>query len=332
MAQIEANIAGIDGWPNQKINPTTGKPYITAQKQGSIGGTPTYTGSYGGSSGGFENGQWGSWAADTFDPFNIWHKEAIPYTVIGGSSKLSSSQNMLLDTMAQYLYDQSGQNQAYGGQLTAGINPVQFSSIADIMNYQSPTAGLKDTQNQTLMDLISGKTGMRDVMENQYMTNIENPLVAKFQNVALPALNSTFASKGLSFGTDKQTATQASTGILMDALSKGRADLESNITKSTLDAQIAGLGKANETSAQSLAEILGITGAKATAGKTIQDTEQSGLTAIYNQWLRNQPGTNPAMQEIMKLLGIDTVYDQQTITQGGKDGGGIMGLVSSIFG
>lgn len=292
----------------------------------------TDTGVTYGSSGGYYMPGLDETTSRVWDPFQIFNKQPTEYLQFAGSSKLSGDQNALLTNLAGYLNNQAGQDQSYQGQLTAGLNPIQMSSIADLLNYKSPTAGLQGAQQQTLMDLISGKSGTREAMTNQYMTNIENPLMSRFQNVAMPALNASFASRGLSFGTDKQTATQASVATLMDSLAKGRADLESNITRSTMEGQIAGLGRANETQAQSLSEILGLNTARSDAGRTVQDTEQAGLSAAYNNWLRNQPGSNPAMQEIMKLLGIDTQYDQQVVVPNQEGGGGIMGMIGSIFG
>ena len=265
-------------------------------------------------------------SARVWDPFSIFNKKPTEYMQFAGSSKLSKEQQNMLSKMAGYLDTEAGKDQSYGGQLTAGINDIQMSSIGDLMKYQSPTASIDTSTIDALSKIIN--SGNREALEAQYRESLEKPLTSVYQNVTMPNLMSAFASKGLSFGTDKQTATNSAAATLMDALARGRTDLEANVASN----QLAGIGRANEYRAGSLAEILGLTSAKGEAGKTVQDTQQAGLTAQYQNWLRNQPGSNPVMQEIMKLLGIETVYDQQVVVPGQEGGGGIGGLIGSIFG
>jgi hypothetical protein len=287
------------------------------------------TGEYGGDKGGFmdNGGLLGDTGAAIFDPFQIWHKAATPYAVIAGSPKLSDVQMGTMDSLLKYLTSESNKNQAYGGKLTAGVNPVQLSSMADLLNYKSPTSGLTSDITKSLSDMIN--SGGRDALENQYQETLAKPLTSTFQNITMPQLMSAFASKGLSYGTERQTATNSASATLMDALARGRTDLEAKV----IENKMAGIGKANEVQAQSLAEILGLNTAKTAAGKTIQETEQLGLTNQYNQWLRNQPGSNPAIESIIKLLGIDTMYDQQNLSSStNSNTGGVVGLISSLFG
>ena len=257
---------------------------------------------------------------------NIFYGQTPSVNVLSGYSKLSDSQLALLDSLSGYLSGAMTKDQSYGGKLTAGVNSVQTQSIADLMNYKSPTADLNSGVNSTLSGLLT--TGGREELTKNYLENVEKPLINTYENVTMPHISTAFASKGLSYGTDKQTAINSASRTLMDALAKGRSQLESDILGKKLEA----VTKTNETNAQSLSEVLGLTSPKTSAGKTMQDTEQLDLTNTYNQWLRNQVGSNPVLSMIMQLLGVDTMYDAKVVgSEDSKNASSTGGVLSSII-
>jgi hypothetical protein len=282
---------------------------------GSVGGGQGNSGDY---------NLWGgnSQLADVWDPFGIFHTNPLQYQSVTSSKQTSGQQNlmgMLTNYLGQYANGQ--QLPSYGGQLTAPINSTQQKSLSDILGYKSPTSELTGVTADSLQKIISGNTGLPEVMRANYEQNIEKPLLKTYKDVAMPELQGTYASKGLSYGSSKKEAVDTATNNLMDSLSKGRASLESTITQDTIQNEMTGMNTANSVSANALQQILGISGAESSAGATEQQTQQASDTAKYQQWLRNQPGTNPAMQQIMQLLNI---MPNQTDVVTNSGSGGLM--------
>ncbi len=277
-----------------------------------------YSGEYGGNMAGFVGGtkttgsdsstlgDIGNVVASVFDPFGIWHKDPKQYAYIqtAGSSKYTEAQQRLLQSIVD----------RYSG-LATGEEKVQTYPNKLVADFNAGAEGI----NQTLQNIISGKSASPDAMRELFSETIEKPMIKSYKENVVPTLQGAFAKKGLSYGTNKQEALETEASTLMDALSKGRATLESNILQNLTQNQLSGVSSAGE------------------FGKRQQETEQQKLTSEYEQWLRNQPGTSPAESMIMRILGLSPVYDQQIMNlagsgTGGEGGGGIMGMIGSLFG
>ena len=230
------------------------------------------------------------------------------------ASKYTPEQNDLLKKMIASLGGYAGDKKlpAYSGELTAPLTDTQSLSTEKLLSLLNPNSSLTQTRNASLQDIISGKTALPATLTENYIKNVEDPTIKNYKETVIPEIAGTFASKGLSYGSSKYNATKDASETLTDALAKGRAQLNSDITKTTLDNQIAGMNTLNSANQTTLQEILGL----ATFGKTEQDTQQAKLNALYQQWLRDQPGTNPAQNMLMQLLGLYPNESSSTATEG----------------
>jgi hypothetical protein len=283
---------------------------------------------YGGGTGG--TGDYSAWngnagAAGIWDPFNIFHKN--PTQVITGS-KYTPEQSGLLQMLSNYMSQYAGGQQlpSYTGELTAPTNATQLGGLSNLQTAMAPNNPITQTTNQSLQDIIGGKTALPEALTANYKANIEDPLLKTYKEQIMPELAGTMASKGLSYGSTKQKTAEDLTNNLTDSLSKGRAQLGADITNSTIQNQLGGINAANSGNQTTLAQILGMEN----IGNTEQTTQQNSDTAQMNQWLRNQPGSNPALQMIMQILGLSPNY-APTVPSTSNDSGGLMSLVSSII-
>ena len=258
---------------------------------------------------------------------NIFYGQTPSINTVSSSKYTKEQSDLLKKLIAQMGGYASGEKlPTYTGELTAPMTSTQNASIASLLNLTNPNSGLNPTISASLQDIISGKTGLPAAMTENYKKNIEEPMIKNYKETIIPELAGTMASKGLSYGSTKYNAVNDASTTLADALAKGRAQLSSDITKTTLDSQISGINAENAQSQTTLAEILGL----GSLGKTEQETKQAEDTALYEQWLRNQPGSNPAMQMIMQILGLYPEY--QTQIAGGMGTGGDSGAGGSVLG
>jgi hypothetical protein len=227
------------------------------------------------------------------------------------TNKYTPQQSALLQSLiSKYAGYGSGQSVAtYGGQLTAPMSTGQNQSLQGLMTLNQPSQ-LGSTTTDALQGIISGSTeaASADAQRKLFDTNVEAPLLKTYKENFQPNLDSYFAAKGLAYGSDKQNAQETEANNLMGTLTQGRSTMEANILQNLVSNQVAGIGASNQTQNQSLQNLLGL----GSAGAQEQQTQQASDTAQYNQWLRNQPGTNPAEQQIMQLLGLNPVTTQQT--------------------
>jgi hypothetical protein len=232
----------------------------------------------------------------------------------GGSKYTAEQQELLKKMISQYSGYIGTATPTYSGELVAPTTQTQKDILQNLLNYESPTSSLSGVTNQSLSDIISGNSALPSVLTKQYEEGIEKPLLKSYTETIVPELQGSFASKGLSYGSSKQDALNTASSNLEDALAKGRADLNASITEKTIANQLAGITASNETSATSLAQILGLSSAENTLATQEQTTSQAQDTAAYEQWLRNQPGTNPAENMIMQILGLYPEYAESTST------------------
>ena len=227
----------------------------------------------------------------------------------------SGMQTSIEQLLQQYLKQYQGQMTGatpvptYTGQMTAGLTPLQTGSIANVGELQNlDESGMVLSK---IMDMISGKNFDPSYMRSAYKTGIEDPLRQTFTETTMPALQSSYAKSGLFYGSDRATATQDVASTLMDALSMGRSNLESNIYTAGLANQQAGI----EDFSQWLADQGGLARTGMDVGAREQDTEQAKSTNEYNQWLRTQAGTMPTDQLLQAILSMyGTTGDQAIVT------------------
>ena len=238
---------------------------------------------------------------------NINNTPQIDYT------QQSKSQEMIEKLLSQYLGQYSGQMTGttpvpqYTGQLTAGLNPTQTQSISNVGNLQN--LGQSGDVLSQIMKMISGENFNPSYMRAAYQTGIENPLKNVFTNTTMPALESSYAKSGLFYGSDRGEAIQKESQTLMDALSMGRSNLESNIYTAGLANQQQGISDFS----QWLSDQGGLTTQGLAAGQVQQNTEQAGLTNTYNQWLRGQAGSMPTDALLQAILGMYKDTSQEAI-------------------
>ena len=227
----------------------------------------------------------------------------------------SALQTQISELLKQYLQTYGGQMTGrtpvptYTGQLTAGLSPLQTQSISNISGLQN--LGQSNDVLSQIMNMVSGKNFDPSYMRNAYQTGVEDPLKRTFTETTMPALNSAYSKAGLFYGSDRGEATRKESQTLMDALSMGRSNLESNIYTAGLANQQQGISDFSTwLSDQGGLSQLGMLG-----GLQEQQTEQAKLTADYNQWLRTQAGSMPTDQLLQAILGMYPGTAQQSIVK-----------------
>ena len=227
----------------------------------------------------------------------------------------SASQEQISKLLKQYLQTYGGQMTGrapvptYTGQLTAGLSPLQTQSISNISGLQN--LGQSNDVLSQIMNMVSGKNFDPSYMRNAYQTGVEDPLKRTFTETTMPALNSAYSKAGLFYGSDRGEATRKEAQTLMDALSMGRSNLESNIYTAGLANQQQGISDFSTwLSDQGGLSQLGMLG-----GLQEQQTEQAKLTADYNQWLRTQAGSMPTDQLLQAILGMYSGTAKQAIVK-----------------
>lgn len=226
-------------------------------------------------------------------------------TQLGQSSKLSTDQQKMLSTLLSYYQGYAGGVPLpdYTGERVAGLSDTEKSIQSLFGNYLS---GANASVSDMLSKYVSGEKATPQYLEEYYKTNIEAPTIKNWRESIMPELSGAYAKRGLLYGSGVENARNASAGTLADSLTKGRADLYSQMEQISSDNQF-------KAASQSLQNILGLTSTGSTLGKTSRDVEQSKLDAQYQAWLRNQPGTRPYDSLLAGLLGIDTQYDQTNV-------------------
>lgn len=213
---------------------------------------------------------------------------------------LSPEQQAALSQVLQQLT--SGQNtQAYGGQLTAPVNPLQQASLSAMeqaaMSAASPTSGTA-TSTQALTDIINAKP---QDLTSYFKTAFVDPATMAFENQVMPALEGQF--KGMAgYGSDfaKAAGTAAST------VGTNIASQEAQAVQEALTRQQANkLSAATALPGVATADIQNLLSLQA-GGGVAQATAQAPLSAAYSEFQRQQQAKQMNIQDILAALGIQT--------------------------
>ena len=192
----------------------------------------------------------------------------------------------------------------YGGRLTAPTSKLQNLSLSALeqMTMNEATGGTGSTRYyQNELDKII-KSGGSPVDINDFFTKqVQEPLLKSFSDEVIPRLQSTFSGSA-AFGTDKRKQQELMTGNLMKTLAGSRSEMAYKSQNDALTRLMTALGlgaNIKEGTVGNLTSTLA-------AGGVPQQTEQAGLTADYNEFLRGQNAGQGDIQQLMAALGMSS--------------------------
>lgn len=213
-------------------------------------------------------------------------------------NNLDPQQQQLLNQLITKL---SNPPAGYTGDLTAPTNQLQQTSLAAMeqaaMNAASPNSGAA-ASTSALKNILDAQP---QDLTSYFKSAFVDPAMQTFNQDVMPALEGKF--KGLAgYGSDFAQASGRAAANTMTGIGASEADAIQKALQSQTQNKI---GAATALS--------GVTGANTTnllnlqaGGAAGQATDQAPLTAAYNEFQRQQAAGQTNIQDLLKLLGVQT--------------------------
>lgn len=219
-------------------------------------------------------------------------------TILGSESKaktkkqptLTDEQRQALDTLISELG---------GGEISAeGISSGEKSIVDEIMSRRGGQQNLVGDAQSRIGELL----GSRDEFDEFFRTNVEQPLMERFEEDIIPGIGRRFGGAGF-FSSERRAAEQDAMGELAQELTAGRS-------RSAIEAPLSAVS--------SLGDVFGVQ-------KGLDDfaLEASGFDRQVREQQRQR-----RIQEILQALGIPAFENITTVTPGQE---GILGPAAKGF-
>lgn len=216
---------------------------------------------------------------------------------------------------------------AYPGQLTAGMNRLQNTSLAALEEMAMQQVGGSDSTTKAAKGAVErAASGDFDEagFEQMFKGSIQDPLIKEFREGVVPEITRRYSGNA-AFGSDRLNSERMAVGELGERLGGTKADLRFKMQEAS---------KARALQAAGLAPgLAGITGQNAdvltkllAAGGEVRGVEQQRLTNEYNEFLRQKQSKADALAKAIALAMGKTIDNQSTSVSGSG------GLVKGLFG
>ena len=227
-------------------------------------------------------------------------------------SRLSPEQQKLMTPLSQFLMQQlQGGATPYGGELTAGMTPMQQQAMSQMGQYMGSQTPLSGEVEGAFSDYLAG-TKPEEMIDfyNQYLLPSQE---RTFQESTLPGIKESWAGptgEGGYWGSGRATAEGRAHEVHGEQVATGRGSAVMT-------------GRAQGLQALGMAPALGkyISEGplrRATAGWNMGEgargIEGQKIQAEFQEFLRTQPGAGDTINQILQFLGLSTV--ENIIDQG----------------
>lgn len=236
----------------------------------------------------------------------------------GGSSPSASSMPSMTPeqqaALAQLLQKLTGRDSAttpYGRQLSASMTPGQDRSLAALeelsMNSVRDMGRAKDTLNSAMSDTGADTTDL-------FTKSVENPARRSFELNTMPDIGRRFKGNAI-FGDDARLAERNAANDLERNLAGSRSQMVYAAQQAAKDRALKAAGMLPGMD-QASVDILG----KLFAAQLLpQQTQQSALDRLYQEFVRGQTGEQTNVSQILAALGLQPL---NTVVTPGQPGFG----------
>jgi len=232
---------------------------------------------------------------------------------------ISDTQRGGLDALIAQLGARSAQ--PYKGDFSAGMSKGEGLSLAALeersMQMAMPGANANfDEAGNTLRSLMDFKGQTADT-EGFYKTNVEQPLLERFQEEILPQISRGFGGSDF-FSTERQGAEGQARGELLESLASGKERVSLDAFNQSRDralqaaGQIPGLEGAQDARTRSMIDILDAAGLP-------RELAQADLDRKYQDFLR-MIMQDKDMMELFSRLVLTPTKDNIGVSVGGQQG------------
>lgn len=249
------------------------------------------------------------------------------------SSRLDSRQKELQGTLFEFLNrNPSTILPTYDKPITAGLTPLQISSLSGLENLASqinsgklPGQGIQNTAQNTINSLLTAKP--QDTSD-YFKTNVFDPLNREFTQNTLPTVLSALGqSVGGVHSTAADQAISRVTNDFASTLARAQSDIARNelarVDANRIPAIAAATQLGNDMNKTPLDLLLGVL-----SGAQIgQQTEDAALRAQYGEFARGQQNTQAIIDQMLRFIADPTQQrDPVAVTPGST------GLLGNILG
>ena len=232
---------------------------------------------------------------------------------VSQQSKLSPQQEKLMSPLSQFLMQRLGEGApGYGGELVAGMTPMQQQSMSQMGQYMSSQTPLSGEVEGAFGDYLAG-TKPEEMIDfyNQYLLPSQQ---RQFSEKTLPGIKESWVGptgEGGYWGSGRATAEGRAHEVHGEQVATGRGKAVMAGREQGLQAlgMAPSIGKYLEEGSLRRAT------AGWNMGEGARGIENQKLQAEFQEFLRTQPGASETINQILSFLGLQTT---DTIVDPGK--------------